>query len=234
MEYKTYGNAGIPCIAFAPERARFYAWEENGLVEAVAHWINEGKLMLICPDNIDSETFFACGNDRDRAMLHERWICYLLYELIPLFQHISALDPLFLLAGCCLGANHALNLYLRYPARFQGVIALSGLYDSRRFFDSTQDDLIYRNSPLLTLAALKEQDPRIPFLRTAKPLVLCCGKGPGTEQALADMRTLTNLLVKKEIPVWSDEWGLDVVHDWSWWAKQLDYFIKEAVFTQDS
>ncbi len=230
MEYKVYGSKGLPCIALPPEGARFYDWEEKGLVAAAEHWVNDGKLMFICPDSIDSETFLAGGSDRDRAKQHERWICYLLRELLPAVQQLSgAQTPL--LAGCGLGASHAVNLFLRQPELFRGVISLSGLYDTQRFFSDTQDDLVFRNSPLLTLAALPETDARLPILRNAKPLVICCGKGPGTEaDALADTRTLSSLLNQKQIPACCDEWGDDVTHDWHWWNKQLTYFMENAVF----
>lgn len=234
MEYKVYGNSGIPCLAFAPEGAHFYDWEEKGLIAAASHWIDAGKILFICPDSIDQETLLASGSDRERAVLHERWICYLLHELLPAVSKLSTDHSHLLLAGCGLGASHAVNLYLRRPELFRGVIGLSGLYDSHRFFRDTQDDLVFRNSPLLTLAALPEQDSRLPFLRTAKPLVLCCGKAPGSEaNTLADTRALTALLNEKSIPVWSDEWGQDVTHDWNWWAKQLAYFMEQTVFPEN-
>lgn len=236
MEYKVYGRGGLVCIALPPEGGRFYDCEERGLLAGASRWLEDGRMTVFCPDSIDAETFLASGSERPRIEQHERWICYLLQEFLPLVQDACPnAFPVPLLIGCGLGANHAVNLYLRHPALFQGVIGLSGLYDTGRFFSDTADDLIYRSSPLPILAALPQGSEKLRLYQKAAPLVLCCGKGPGQEQtALQDTRTLADLLHKQQVPVWCDEWGEDVTHDWHWWSRQLDYFLEKAVFAASS
>ena len=45
--------------------------------------------------------------------------------------------------GCSLGATHAANLYFRRPDLFNGLLALSGIYDASYGFGSYMDDLVY-------------------------------------------------------------------------------------------
>lgn len=227
MEYKVYGTRGLPCILLPAQGGRFFDCEEHGLVAAAARWVDEGRLMLFCPDCIDSEAFCGAGKPRPRIERHERWVCYLLHEFLPFVQ--SSGTPL--LAGCGLGAAHAVNLYLRQPGLFRGVVGLSGLYDTGRFFEGSMDDLVFRNSPLRILAALPQGHPHLALYRKAAPLVLCCGQGQGQEQdALRDTRALAALLEQAQVPAWVDVWGGDVTHSWEWWAKQWTYFLEKAVF----
>ena len=232
MEYKIYGSKGLPCILLPDENGRFYDWEEKGgLADAAGRWIDAEKLVVFFPDSIDAETFCSAGEERTRAEQHERWICYLTEEFLPCVQKAcknSAAAPL--IAGCGLGAAHAVNLFLRRPELFCGVIGLGGLFDTGRFFAKTADDLVFRNSPLLTLASLPAADNRIAAWRKASPFVLCCGQGDA--DALQDTRKLADTLKKLEVPVWFDEWGTDVTHDWYWWNKQLNYFMEKAVFAE--
>lgn len=230
MEYKVYGHGGVVCIALPPEGARFWDWEERGLVGTAARWIDEGRLTIVTPDSIDGETFLAEGDVRQRAQLHERWLCWLLCELLPQVQRLG--EGAVLLTGCGIGAGHAVNLYLRCPELFRGVIAMSGLYDTDRFFGENEDDLVFRSSPLKRLAALPEEAVQLEMYRCASPLVLCCGQSGAEQESLIDTRDLAALLREKKVPVWADEWGGDVTPDWSWWGKQFPYFLEKTVFAE--
>ena len=230
MEYKVYGGQGLPCIAFAPEGGRFFDWEDHGMTAAAARWIEEGKLTLLCPDSLDGQTFLAQGDVRPRAELHERWVCYLTREFLPQVQALFP-EQKPLLVGCGLGAAHAVSLYLRYPQQFCQVIGLSGLYDTQRFFGKTQDDLVFRSSPLCTLPALPESSAVLQTLRQGAPLILCSGQGQGAEaDALADCQALAAVLEQQCVPCCTDAWGFDVTHDWHWWAKQLEFFLDTQIF----
>jgi len=55
MEFKVYGSAGVPVLALPARGGRFYDWENNGMPDAIAQLLNEGKVQLFCADSIDSE-----------------------------------------------------------------------------------------------------------------------------------------------------------------------------------
>ena len=42
---------------------------------------------------------------------------------------------------------------------------------------------------------------------------------------LADARALERILQAMDVPAWIDVWGHDVSHDWSWWRRQIPYFL---------
>ena len=46
MEFKVYGHAGVPVLALPARGGRFYDWENNGMPDAIAQLLNEGKIQL--------------------------------------------------------------------------------------------------------------------------------------------------------------------------------------------
>ena len=44
MEFKVYGHAGVPVLALPARGGRFYDWENNGMPDAIAQLLNEGKV----------------------------------------------------------------------------------------------------------------------------------------------------------------------------------------------
>ena len=46
MEFKVYGHAGVPVLALPARGGRFYDWENNGMPDAIAQLLNEGKVQL--------------------------------------------------------------------------------------------------------------------------------------------------------------------------------------------
>ena len=85
MPVKIYGHAGKPCLVIPSQDGKHNDFEGFGMVDACAPWIEEGKLMLYCVDTIDAETWSCTWkNARDRILLHEDWMQYLVQEVLPL------------------------------------------------------------------------------------------------------------------------------------------------------
>lgn len=55
MEFKVYGSAGVPVLALPARGGRFFDWENNGMPDAIAQLLNEGKIQLFCADSVDGE-----------------------------------------------------------------------------------------------------------------------------------------------------------------------------------
>ena len=53
MEFKVYGHGGVPVLALPARGGRFYDWENNGMPDAAARLLHEGKIQLFCADSID-------------------------------------------------------------------------------------------------------------------------------------------------------------------------------------
>ena len=132
MEYKTYGDSGHAVLVFPSQNGRFFDYENMGMVNAVAHFIEEGKIRLICVDSIDGETWSNTNGDaRWRIEQHERWYHYVVDEVIP---GVRRNNETFIVTGCSMGGFHAGNFFFRRPDLFDTLIALSGLYHASYFF----------------------------------------------------------------------------------------------------
>lgn len=230
MEFKVYGHAGRPVLAFPSQDGRFFDFKDNGMVDCVAHLIDAGRVQIFCCDSIDRETWSAAWRaPRERLEQHERWFSYVVDELIPRVWEINGADHGGIVTtGCSMGAFHAANFFFRRPELFGGVIALSGLYDAHYFFGDAFDDLAYLNSPVDSLANMPADHPYI-ALYNARQIVLCVGQGAWEHEMLPSNRRLAEIFREKGIRGWVDFWGYDVAHDWPWWRRQLPYFLEQMV-----
>ena len=78
MEFKVYGSAGVPVLALPARGGRFYDWENNGMPDAIAQLLNEGKVQLFCADSIDGEAVLnGDAPVRRRAEMEEKYFVYL-------------------------------------------------------------------------------------------------------------------------------------------------------------
>jgi esterase/lipase superfamily enzyme len=256
MEFKVYGQGGVPALAFPCRGGRFYDWENSGMPDAVAPLLREGKLQLFCADSIDGESLLAGDVSlRRQAEMQEKYFNYITQELAP---RILALNraanaaakpaaaasaekadeaktgkakeaeaaPVLWCVGADLGAYHAVNLRLRRPALFAGAIALSGEYGA--FGDRTTDDLALRNSPLAYLAQpdFFSAEARAALASAPDSLILCAGQGAYEGEALASTQALDAALQAAGFAAHTEIWGGDVSHDWYWWGKEWALFAQ--------
>jgi esterase/lipase superfamily enzyme len=225
MEFKVFGDGGRLCLAFPPQDGRFYDFENFGMVDTLRPWLDSGRLLLVCVDSIDTETWSNEGGDpRRRIELHEKWFRYVTEELLPRTRELGPTTGKAVVTGCSMGGIHAANFFFRRPDLFDTVISLSGLYNADYFFHDYMDDLVYNNSPLHFLRNMPEDHPYMALYRSSQ-IILCVGQGAWEDDLLDGTRRMDALLQEKHIPAWVDYWGFDVCHDWCWWQKQLPYFF---------
>ena len=227
MEFKVYGHAGTPVLALPARGGRFYDWENNGMPDAIAPLLNEGKVQLFCADSIDAESLLAGDTaPRRRAEMQEKYFNYLTSELAPriLTLNDAKKDTLLWAVGVDTGAYQAVNCRLRRPEVFAGAIGLSGLYDVRRFLGNAADDLVLRNAPLACLAEDGLVDKKLLAKAEENALLLCTGQGSYEGDALVDTQAMADALTDCGLPVHLEVWGSDVSHDWYWWGKELNLF----------
>ena len=227
MEFKVYGHAGVPVLALPARGGRFYDWENNGMPDAIAQLLNEGKIQLFCADSVDGEG--VLNGDlplRRRAEAQEKYFVYLTAELAPRILTLNKAEKgtKIWCAGVDLGAYQAVNCRLRRPEVFAGAIGLSGLYDVRRFLGNASDDLVLRNAPLAYLAEEGLVDKKLLAKAEENALLLCTGQGSYEGDALVDTQAMADALTDCGLPVHLEVWGSDVSHDWYWWGKELNLF----------
>ena len=229
MEFKIYGHAGKPVLFIPCQGGRFFDFENFGMVNAWSKWIEEGRCTVYSCDCIDNEAWAATGIDnRRRIQNHENWYHYIVDELVPTIRHLSGLrngyDEKILTFGCSMGAMHAANLFFRRPDLFDGVFAISGLYDSNMFFGDYMDELVYNNSPVHYLANMPANHPYIKMYNLSRILIVV-GQGDWEEPLLGSTRWLDTVMAQKGIRSRFEYWGYDVSHDWPWWFKMVDTYL---------
>lgn len=233
MECKVYGHAGRPVLFIPCQDGRFFDFEGYQMVDTWAPWIESGQVMVFAIDTIDLETWSnKTGDPYWRARRHEQWVHYITDEVAPFIRAMVNLRngwdgfPGIITFGCSLGATHAANLFLRFPDIFDGMLALSGIYNAEYGFDGYWDEVVYENSPVHYMANLPADHPYIERYNRNRGII-CVGQGawemPDTT------RQLHNIFQEKGINIWVDFWGNDVAHDWPWWHKQVEYFVPKLI-----
>lgn len=228
MECKVYGHAGRPILFIPCQDGRFFDFENFNMTDTWAPWIDGGKCMVFSIDTMDKETWSnKTGDPRWRAERHEQWMAYICDEMVPFMrQMVNQRNgwegyPGVIAFGCSLGATHAANLFFRRPDLFDGMLALSGIYDAAYGFDGYMDDLVYLNSPVHFLQGMSPDHPNVARYNNGRGII-CVGLGAWEQPETT--RRVDELCRQKGIQIWVDYWGHDVNHDWPWWHKQAAYF----------
>ncbi len=231
MEYKVYGHAGKPCLAFPCQNGRFYDYENRGLINELSWYIDQGKIQIFCVDSIDIDSWSAENkNPRWRMETQEAYFNYIIKEIVHRIYEINTygngggVASGILAFGCSMGAYHAMNFFVRKPDIFDAVLALSGIYHSGFFVKDYADDLTFLNSPLDSLKCMNFDHPYLDLYRRSQ-IILCVGQGAWETECIADTKAVEYELKRHNIPAWVDYWGYDIPHDWPSWLKQAPYFM---------
>jgi len=229
MELKVYGHAGRPVLFIPCQDGRFFDFENYKMTDVFAPWIESGQVMVFAIDTIDKETWSDKSGDPGwRIWRHDQWMHYIVDAVCPFAEAVVnecngwSGHQGMIAFGCSLGASHAVNLYFRWPDRFNGLLALSGIYTASYGFGSYMDGKVYENSPVDYLRNLPADHPYIEKYNSGRA-VICCGQGPW--EIPETTRQLDAIFREKGIDVWVDFWGQDCAHDWPWWYKQVPYFL---------
>ena len=226
MEFKVYGHSGRPVLFIPCQGGRFFDFESFKMIDYWAKWIEEGRCIVYSVDSIDNEAWAAQGADnRWRIENHERWYNYVVEELVPTIHAMSGVQGIMTF-GASMGAMHAANLFFRRPDLFDGVFAISGLYDSPEFFGDYCDDLVYNNCPVYYLANMPWDHHYIDMYNHRKILIVV-GQGKWEGPLIESTRRLDAVLRQKGIHAQVEYWGYDVDHDWPWWYKMVEHYVPQ-------
>ena len=229
MEFKAYGHGGRPVLFIPCQSGRFFDFENFKMIDHWAPFIESGKCTVFSCDCIDDEAWAAKGADnRWRTENHERWYHYIVDELVPYIKHLSGerngYDQGILPFGASMGAMHAANLFFRRPDLFNGVFAISGLYDSYDGFGDYMDDILYNNCPVFYLPNMPADHPYMQMYNERQILIVV-GRGRWEEPLIESTDRLNHVLRSKGINATIDYWGHDVDHDWPWWFKMVEHYL---------
>ena len=231
LEFKVFGHAGKPCIAFPSQDGRFFDYENRGIIDSMSWYIEQGKIQVFCVESMDQESFSATyksGYDRIRAQ--EAYYEYIIKDIVPRVYEINTygngggVASGIMTFGVSLGAYHAVNFIMRRPDIFDAVLALSGVYDSYFFIQGYSDELMFLNSPVESLKNMAYNHPYVNMYKNSR-IVICVGQGNWEEECLKSTREMDTQLHRLGIPAWCDYWGYDKPHDWPSWLEQVPYFL---------
>jgi esterase/lipase superfamily enzyme len=219
MELLVFGHAGAPVLVFPTSSGRFYEYEDRGMVNALSYQIEQGWFQLICVDSVDSESWYNYGADSGtRLFRNDQYEHYLITEVLP-FVRQSNPNPYTVVTGCSFGASHAVNFGLRHPDVVNRIVALSGLYDLRRFFGGDTHESIYFHNPVEYMQHMGEGQ----LLDRIRQLDIVLAIGKEDAAAWSNDR-LSQILwsrgVWHALRLWNG-WA----HDWPYWQQMIGMYI---------
>ena len=219
MELLQFGHAGARVIVFPSSMGRFYEWEDQGMIAALAPMIERGWYQLWCVNSVDADSWYAkWKRPGDRAHAHAAYDAYLYNEVLPLTEHRNP-GSFLITAGASFGAYHAMSFGLRYPDRVGRIVGLSGLYDIREQTDGYSDETVYFHNPSDFVSG-ESDSHRLAAIRRID-IIIAIGRDdpmrPGNEEfsGRLDAKGIWHAL-----RIW-DGWA----HDWPYWRQMLVKYI---------
>jgi esterase/lipase superfamily enzyme len=223
MELLVFGHAGKPVLLFPTRMARFYDYENWGIVNALQERIANGEMQLICVDSVDAESFYNnWAHPADRISRYKQYEQYILREVIPFIRdknHNHQLE----VAGCSMGAYHAANIALKHAYLFKKVVCMSDLTRTlhvfRDLFDGYHNEDIYFNMPRQFMANLSD-DANLQAIRNME-IIIAIGE---TDHFISDNREFDQLLWDKGIAHQFYVWE-GYAHKPKYWQQMVKLYL---------
>ena len=220
MERLVFGHAGMPVVVFPTSCGRFYEFEDQGMVHALAEKLEQGQLRLFCVDSVDSESWYATGVEgRWRIARHMQYERYIMDELLPGIRWHRPYERVAMV-GCSFGGFHAASMALRHPDRVQAMLSMGGAFDIARFLRGHYDEDCYYALPTHFLPNL--QDHGLIQQMRGNTYILATGQH---DTCWNDNERLAAIMRGRGIPVRLDVWGDNAGHDWPWWRSMLQTYL---------
>jgi esterase/lipase superfamily enzyme len=193
------------------------------MIDALGHHIDGGKVKIFCVNSLNNESWYNNqAHPRHRSYLQARYDEYIVSEVAPFVEwHTQTPGVAISTTGASFGAYHAANTLLKHPDRFRRCLALSGVYDIRKFMDGDYDDNFYFNNPADYMASLSDGWYMDQLSRC--DIRLATGHGPWEDSG--PTYRFSEILRSKGVPHTVDDWGPDGGHDWPFWKRQMNEYI---------
>ena len=218
MELTVFGHAGARVIVFPTQDGRYFDWEDRKMMDTLSRHINNGWIQVYCVDSVDLESWDnGHVGPRDRAIRHLQYHEYIINEVLPL--SLSKNDnPFAMSVGASMGAYHAASIAVRFPEHFGRMIAMSGVYDIRKWTHGYDDDCVYQGNPFELIRG--QQDGKLAALNNLD-MIIAIGKD---DPAIEENRAFSQSLWDKGVWHAFREWD-GFAHDWPYWHEMLLLYI---------
>ena len=222
MGVTVFGHWGPPLLAFPTSQGNEWEIHDQGLIGALADFIDGGRVKVFCVGSNNNESFMnRHAHPSHRSWRQRMFDEYIRNEVFPfIHSHCQGTVPISTM-GASLGGYHAANTLFRYPHLVKRCYALSGVYDLRDRMDGGYDDNFYFHNPVDYLSNLS--DPWYFEQYASCDIHLVTGTGPW-EKPEATYQ-LSGILSRKGIPHHLDDWGPQGGHDWPYWKNQMRTYL---------
>ena len=222
MPIAVYGHYGFALLMIPTAAADFLEYERFELIHHLAPMIDAGKIKVFSVNSINTESWMNKGMEgAHKAIRQNQFNEYIFNEVVPFIQTHTSQETPIVTTGASFGALHAMNVFLKRPDLFKGVIAMSGVYDLMEYTDGYYDEQVYLNSPIHYIPNLTDHET-LEKIRSGKMVI---ASGSGSHEDPEANRRFSGVLHSKSIPHDLEIWADDIHHDWPTWRKMLPYFI---------
>jgi esterase/lipase superfamily enzyme len=227
MPIVVYGHYGAPLLMFPTAAADCEEYERFGLVGAVAHHIDAGRVKLYSIDSINRHSWMNKEiHPAERARRQALFDSYIYQEVAPFIEDNCRTPGIGIgTTGASFGAYHALNSLLKHPDRFKWTIAMSGSYDVKSFADGYYDDNVYFNNPVDYMQNLSDSW----IMDRIRGCNITIATSTGQWENPEFSRRMSQILWDKGIVHQLDVWGPEWPHDWPTWRAMLDVYIRKLL-----
>lgn len=225
-----YGHHGRPMLVFPSEQGRCWDYEDRGMIDAIAHLIEDGRVKVYTVDSYDAASWHAKDLPiEERARRHEAFEDWVTTQVVGYIHHDCAGPQDIIVTGSSFGAYHAANLCLKRADLFPLAICQSGVYEISKIGWGERGDAFYFNNPMDYVRNM--EGDHLEWIRERVSFLLIAGQGmwEDTTGALESTRAFGALLGAKQIRCEVDLWGHDVPHDWPSWRAQIAHHLARFV-----
>ncbi len=215
FEMLVFGHAGQPVILFPTSKGSYYQNKDQGLIQAAAWFLENGKVKIYCPDSIDALSWYNKSVPAAvRAYNHTCYDKLILTEVVSRAREETGYYKITM-AGCSFGGYHAVNFAFRHPDICNNCFSMSGAFDVRQFTDGYYDDNVYFNNPVDFIPGDQDAD------------IWKLGIVLGTaeyDSCRGDNERLSRILGQKHIDHWLDIRPF-ANHDWPVWREMFPHYL---------
>lgn len=224
MNISVYGHYGFALLLLPTAAADYLEYERFHLIHSISHLINAGTCKVFSINSINNESWLNQHmHPRDKSIRHNHFNDYVFREVVPFIKSKTSDETPVILAGASFGALHSVNLFLRRPDLFSGVIGMSGDYNLQSYTKGYYDEDVYFNNPMAYLPNLNDEYI-LSQIRKSNNIHIISGSGsyenPHASRQLSEVLRAKN--INHELAIW----GQDMPHDWSTWHRVLPYYLE--------
>jgi len=115
MPIATYGDYGFALLLVPTAAADYLEYERFQLIDALAPFIDGGKIKVFSIDSINNESWLNNNMDPwQKSVRHQQWNDYVYNEVVPFIRNSTSWDTPIVVSGASFGALHSMNLFLKF------------------------------------------------------------------------------------------------------------------------